>query len=199
MTLDLSQDQLIFLAIHGSNAYGTAVEGSDIDIKGVVIPPQRRRDHLFEPFEQAENSSEVLLDPHIIKTQLATGITKVESTIFSLKKFLQLAYKASPNIIELLFVQPLIAKYPWRVIMNNSGLFISDKLNHTYQGMIMNHVDKLDKADEKSGDKFFKAWAHVLRLQNDWPTLITIDAEFNALKVPVKETILDDSKPTGQT
>ena len=34
------KDNTIFLAKHGSRAYGTDLPGSDLDIRGVAIPPK---------------------------------------------------------------------------------------------------------------------------------------------------------------
>ena len=44
------------MTLHGSQAYGLANEFSDTDVKGIAIPPREVEYHLFQRFEQAENS-----------------------------------------------------------------------------------------------------------------------------------------------
>ena len=46
----------IFLTVHGSQAYGTATPTSDIDLKGVAIPPLKYHMGFVHTFEQAEAS-----------------------------------------------------------------------------------------------------------------------------------------------
>jgi len=53
--MDWIQKHLIYLTIHGSRAYGMATEQSDLDIKGIVVPPKTVEYNLFHKFEQAEN------------------------------------------------------------------------------------------------------------------------------------------------
>ena len=75
----------IFLARHGSHAYGLAIEASDLDIKGIVVPPKEYFHGFLRRFEQAESK-----DPDL--------------TIYGIRKFFQLAADCNPNIIEVLFV-----------------------------------------------------------------------------------------------
>jgi predicted nucleotidyltransferase len=46
----------IFLTLAGSQAHGTAREGSDVDLRGVCIAPLSLRLSLFRSFEQYEGS-----------------------------------------------------------------------------------------------------------------------------------------------
>ena len=41
MNLEWLQRHIVYLTIHGSRAYGMATDSSDLDIKGIVIPPFR--------------------------------------------------------------------------------------------------------------------------------------------------------------
>jgi len=84
------EKRTILLARHGSHAYGTNIEGSDEDFKGVCIKPKECYLGFVQRFEQFEHMG--------AKTD---GIDKV---IYSLDKFAALAADCNPNIIELLWV-----------------------------------------------------------------------------------------------
>ena len=53
MNLNWLKDNTIFLTIHGSQAYGLNGPNSDLDIKGICIPPKSVANNLFQKFEQA--------------------------------------------------------------------------------------------------------------------------------------------------
>jgi len=80
------ETNLIYKVVAGSQAYGLAREGSDVDIRGVCIPPKPYLLGLSE-FEQFENPTHDIV-------------------IFALKKFFRLALGCNPNIIEILYVEP---------------------------------------------------------------------------------------------
>ena len=79
----LLKDNILFLTVAGSHAYGTNVETSDLDIRGVVL--ERETDTLgLTDFEQYVDA-------------------KTDTVIYTLKKFLKLVKECNPNIIEMLF------------------------------------------------------------------------------------------------
>ena len=59
MNLNWLKDRLIYLTLHGSQAYGLATELSDVDVKGICIPPPEVENDLFQRFEQAENHPDI--------------------------------------------------------------------------------------------------------------------------------------------
>lgn len=75
---------------HGSFAYGTNVQGSDEDFKGICIKPKACYFGFVQKFEQFEHMG-----------SKSDGVDKV---IYSLDKFVALAADANPNIIEVLHV-----------------------------------------------------------------------------------------------
>lgn len=80
--IDVEQG-MIMLGITGSHAYGTDIEGSDIDIKGITIPPIR---YFFstQRFEQKDSwdASEVGRIPELSDHK--------DVVVYSLSKFMEL-------------------------------------------------------------------------------------------------------------
>jgi predicted nucleotidyltransferase len=78
----------IILAYAGSIAYGTTTEDSDIDYKGVCIPPEQYYFGLenFESYHSPEGS-------------------ETDTVIYSLQKYVQLAIQNNPNVLEILFTK----------------------------------------------------------------------------------------------
>ena len=75
---------ILFLTLSGSHAYGTNVEGSDIDIRGVAGSPEILG---FNRFEQAIDN-------------------RTDTVIYAVNKFVGLLAQGNPSIIELLGNDP---------------------------------------------------------------------------------------------
>lgn len=81
----MKPEHIIFETVVGSRAYGTARADSDEDIKGVYIEPRNDLLTLREiPDQHSDERGDV--------------------AYYALRRFLSLALKANPNIIELLFM-----------------------------------------------------------------------------------------------
>ena len=50
------EEHTIFLALAGSQAHGTARQGSDVDVRGVCVAPMPVCVSLFKTFEQYEGN-----------------------------------------------------------------------------------------------------------------------------------------------
>lgn len=111
-------DKTIFLTIHGSQAYGLARPESDFDIGGICIPPKQYFYGFLHNFEQAQS-------------------TNPDGAVYGIKKYLQLASDANPNVMELLWIDPkfwLITSKTHEVLVKNRSVFLSTKVKHTYSG-----------------------------------------------------------------
>ena len=84
--LELENDSpaLLFKCIAGSRAYGTNNENSDTDMRGIFAKKFSEYLSISEPIDYCANETNDIV-------------------YFSLKRFVQLASKANPNILELLF------------------------------------------------------------------------------------------------
>lgn len=75
-------DNIIFLTLGGSHAYGTDIETSDVDIRGCAL--NRESDLIgLSSFEQVVN-------------------TETDTTIYSFNKLISLLLNCNPNTIEML-------------------------------------------------------------------------------------------------
>jgi len=80
--------RIIYEVTHGSHAYGTAGPESDLDIRGIAVPPADYFLGFRKRFEQARGPD----------------LGSDDTTIFDIRKFFKLAVDCNPNALELLWV-----------------------------------------------------------------------------------------------
>jgi uncharacterized protein len=95
----------ILLAVTGSRAYGIHRPDSDVDVKGVAIPPARYFHGFAHHFEQADRAAEVaVFAPLLTESERAIVATsKLEGSVYDIRKLLSLATACNPNILDVLF------------------------------------------------------------------------------------------------
>lgn len=140
-------DNIILLVISGSHAYGLDTPESDLDIRGIAVETE---DVLFGlgHFEQYEDK-------------------ETDTVIYSLRKFIQLTIKGSPNMLELLFIRPedvLYSSEEGKFLLENRDLFLSKKIYHTIRGFTKNSIHRMEKYAETSTKRASKAAMHLVRL-----------------------------------
>jgi predicted nucleotidyltransferase len=112
------KDRTIYITVHGSTSYGTNIEGSDIDYRGIAIPP---KEYFFGVLNKFDNV--VQKDPDL--------------TIFNIRKFFYLCLENNPNALEILFVEPdmhqLTTPAFWK-IYENRELFLSKNAKYRLSG-----------------------------------------------------------------
>jgi predicted nucleotidyltransferase len=120
-------NRTIFLTVVGSHSYGTNIEGSDVDVKGVCIPPKEIILGFDQNFEQSDQ-----IDPDLV--------------IYGLRKFMFLAANCNPNIIELLFTDPkfhLIKTEVGQKLLDHRDLFLSKRAKHTFSGYAISQLKRM--------------------------------------------------------
>ncbi len=147
MTFDL-RGRTLLLAVAGSRAYGIHTAASDVDVKGVAVPPARYYHGYLERFEQADKASEIqpFLQDLTPEEQAISREIKLEGSVYELRKFITLAAQANPNILDVLFcreaelrrVTPLGAR-----LREARGLFLSAKARHTFSGYAMSQLKRI--------------------------------------------------------
>jgi uncharacterized protein len=121
------RERTIFLARHGSFAYGTNIEGSDEDFRGVAIAPTEYYLGAMQRFDQAESK-----DPDL--------------TIFDLRKFIQLASQCNPNVVEILFVDEsdrLEVSLLGKRLLDMRDLFLTRRVKHTFSGYAASQLRRI--------------------------------------------------------
>lgn len=140
-------DNIILLVVSGSHAYGLNTPDSDLDIRGIAIENEDTLFGLdnFEIFESKET----------------------DTVIYSLRNFMRLAMKGSPNMLELLNVRNddiLYITDEGYKLLENKELFLSKKLYHTIRGFTKNSLNRMEKDTMKDSKRAGKDAMHLIRL-----------------------------------
>lgn len=133
----------ILEGIVGSHAYGLATPASDVDYRGVFVVPIHEVVGLKQHRETVE-----FLDPN-------------DTVRHEIAKFLRLALKANPNIIELLWLDEFTTMTAeGRGLVDSRERFVSKRAVKTYGGYAFSQLTKMER--QKRVDR--KHARHCLRL-----------------------------------
>ena len=137
---------IIYRCVVGSRAFGLDDENSDTDYRGIYLPPARLHWSLYGVPEQLENKEK-------------------EECFWELQKFLILALKANPNILECLNT-PLV-EYKNEIadeLLSIKRIFFSKLVYQTYNGYVMSQFKKLEQDLRARGEIRWKHAMHLIRL-----------------------------------
>jgi hypothetical protein len=143
----------IFLALAGSQAHGTAREGSDVDVRGVCVAPHEVRVSLYRHFEQYEGALPTAFDAVLHarmsdrpSAQRALSV-KSECVIFDVAKFVGLCAQANPNGLEILFADErdwIVETPAWRRLHRERARFLTKRVQQTFHGYAMAQLRKIE-------------------------------------------------------
>lgn len=139
----------IYLTKHGSHAYGTDIATSDLDLRGICIPPKQYFLG-FDKFEQYESKGklEIFCIPDIMNnTEGFSTSTPTETVIYEIRKFIKLAADGNPSITEILFTDELshiIVSPLAETLLAHRDLFLSKKMRHTFSGYAMSQLKRIE-------------------------------------------------------
>jgi uncharacterized protein len=138
----------ILLTLAGSRSYGIHLPTSDVDVKGVCIPPGQFYHGFVDRFEQADKSSQIndFADTLTPEETEATSGSKLEGTVYELRKFIGLAAEANPNLIETLFCRDAEIRFITPLgekLRENRDLFLSAKAKHTFTGYSASQMKRI--------------------------------------------------------
>jgi predicted nucleotidyltransferase len=117
----------IYITRHGSHAYGLNTPESDLDLRGIAIPPKEYFIGFLKRFEQAESK-----DPDL--------------TIHDIRKFFVLAAECNPNIIEVLWSDEedhLLITPVGKKLLDARALFLSRKAKSTFSGYAIAQLKRI--------------------------------------------------------
>lgn len=146
------EQHTIFLTLAGSQAHGTARDGSDVDVRGVCIAPLPLRLSLFHSFEQYEGVLPAALAESVVTriqehpTAARALSVKTECVIFDIGKFVSLCAAANPNALEILFADErdwLLATPVWRRLHDERHQFLTNKVQQTFLGYALAQLKKI--------------------------------------------------------
>jgi uncharacterized protein len=137
---------VIYRCVVGSQAYGLNRDSSDVDRRGIYLPPADIQWSLYGVPEQLENQAS-------------------EECYWEMQKFLSLALKANPNILECLYT-PLVEQTSEiaDMILSKRHIFLSKLVFQTYNGYVMSQFKKLEQDLRATGDIKWKHAMHLIRL-----------------------------------
>jgi uncharacterized protein len=149
----------------GSRAFGLAGPDSDEDERGVYLPPAAWHWSLQKPPEEIQFRRAA--GRVIEANQAPAGEGEDDITWWEIEKFLRLALKANPNILETLYVPEahvLHADDLGRKLRDLREKFLSKHLYQTYSGYVLSQFRKFQRGIAGGGTYKPKHAMHLIRL-----------------------------------
>lgn len=136
---------VIYRCIVGSTAYGLSQEGSDTDRRGFYLPPADLEWSLTGVPKQLE--------------------TENEEVYWEIEKFIRLALKANPNVLECLY-SPLVETCTplAHELIEMRHIFLSQYVHRTYNAYVLSQFKKLEQDLRNQGQIRWKHVMHLIRL-----------------------------------
>jgi len=137
---------IIYRCVMGSQAYGLETGGSDIDRRGIYLAPAKLQWSLFGAPEQFEDNA-------------------AQACYWELQKFIIMALRANPNILECLY-SPIVEKISplaGELLSLRQG-FLSQMIFQTFNGYALSQFKKIEQDLRNHGEVRWKHAMHLLRL-----------------------------------
>jgi predicted nucleotidyltransferase len=144
--LEVYRPYVIYRCVVGSRAYGLEQERSDVDRRGIYLPPAELHWSLYGVPEQVAD-------------------TRSDEVYWELQKFLMLALKANPNILECLYTPLVEEATPLADELRAlRAIFLSHLIYQSYGGYVFSQFRKLEADLRTSGAIRWKHAMHLVRL-----------------------------------
>ncbi|MEZ6088699.1 MAG: nucleotidyltransferase domain-containing protein [Pirellulaceae bacterium] len=139
-------DRVIFRCVIGSRAYGLDDEASDTDRRGIYLPTADLHWSLYGVPEQIEND-------------------ETQEVYWELQKFLVLALKANPNVLECLYSPIVESTTPLgEELLAMRSAFLSKLIFQTFSGYVASQFKKMQTDIRNQGRVKWKHVMHLIRL-----------------------------------
>jgi predicted nucleotidyltransferase len=139
-------ERVIYRCVIGSRAYGLDDEVSDTDRRGIYLPPAELHWSLYGVPEQLEND-------------------ETQEVYWELQKFLVLALKANPNVLECLY-SPIVEDITplGEELLAMRDAFLSKLVFQTFSGYVASQFKKMQTDIRNQGRVKWKHVMHLIRL-----------------------------------
>jgi len=139
-------DRVFFRCVIGSRAYGLDDDRSDTDVRGIFLPSAEQHWSLAGVPDQIETHA-------------------TQEHYWELQRFLELALKANPNVLECLFTPLVLKATPLaRDLMAMRSCFLSKLVYQTFNGYVQSQFRKLQADLRNQGAIKPKHAMHLIRL-----------------------------------
>lgn len=139
-------ERVIYRCVIGSRAYGLDDENSDTDRRGIYLPPAELHWSLYGVPEQLENDA-------------------TQEVYWELQKFITLALKANPNVLECLYSPIVESATPLgRELLTMRDVFLSKLVFQTFSGYVASQFKKMQTDIRNQGRVKWKHVMHLIRL-----------------------------------
>ena len=137
---------VIYRCVVGSRAYGLEEANSDVDRRGIFLPPARLQWSLYSLPEQIERND-------------------TQECYWELEKFLRLALRANPNVLECLYTPVVEYASPLaNELLDMRATFLTRMVYQTYNGYVLSQFKKLGQDLRNKGAFRWKHAMHLVRL-----------------------------------
>lgn len=139
-------ERVIYRCVIGSRAYGLEVDDSDTDRRGIYLPLATSHWSLYGVPEQLEDDA-------------------TQEVYWELQKFISLALKANPNILECLYSPVVETATPLaEELLEMKDCFLSKLVFQTYSGYTTSQFRKMQADIRNQGQVKWKHLMHLIRL-----------------------------------
>ncbi len=137
---------VIYRCIVGSRAFGLDTDASDTDRRGFYLAPANLQWSLAGAPEQLERP-------------------ETQETYWELQKFITMALKANPNVLECLYTPLVETVTPLaQELLDMREIFLSRFVYPTYNGYVLSQFKKLEQDLRIKGEPRWKHAMHLIRL-----------------------------------
>ncbi len=169
-------DNIVLLTLGGSLAYGTNIETSDIDIRGIAVE---------RPCEIIGLSNfEQVLD------------RTTDTTVYAFRKVISLLMQVNPNIIEMLGCKEehyIIKTELGQEIIDNLPLFLTQNAIRSFGGYANQQLRRLQNAVARDSATIDEKEKHILgSLENQMMSFNDRYKEQEGIEIYLHESIKDD-------
>lgn len=138
--------RVIYRCVVGSRAYGLETDDSDTDYRGIYLPPADLHWSLYGVPDQIEREES-------------------QEQYWELQRFLVLALKANPNVLECLYT-PIVERITplGEELLQMRSSFLSRIVFQTYNGYVSSQFKKMQADIRNQGQVKWKHVMHLIRL-----------------------------------